>query len=161
MIVNKRKLVFEDLDMYEERSRRYWDQRLDEGVGDLKRMKVDPLDANMEDELKELMKGEQPTDILSKDIDHPNPNPSAAVQESISSMETETVIAKPSTDFKSGTEETPENSNSVPEAGTESNTHDSLENPEVENSSDKDRQSPDPDESVTRDDGQEFQPLYE
>jgi hypothetical protein len=59
MIVNKRKLVFEDLDTYEQRSKRYWDQRLD--GGDPKN--IDPLDADIEDELMELMKDKEGIDV--------------------------------------------------------------------------------------------------
>ena len=67
MIVNKRKIVFEDLETYEQRSKRYWDQRLD--GRDTKRMNIDPLDANIEDELKELMRGEEQILDVLKDVD--------------------------------------------------------------------------------------------
>jgi len=54
MIVNKRKLVLSELENYEEQSRRYWEHNLD--GQDSGRPTVDALDANMEDELKALMK---------------------------------------------------------------------------------------------------------
>ena len=55
MIASKRKLVLEDLEDFEQRSRRYWEGRVD---GESKKDEVDPMDEDMELELKEIMKNE-------------------------------------------------------------------------------------------------------
>ncbi|CAG7675608.1 unnamed protein product [Allacma fusca] len=57
MISSKRKLVLEDLEEFEQRSRRYWESRVD-GDAAPKRAEVDPMDEDMEFELKEIMKRE-------------------------------------------------------------------------------------------------------
>lgn len=57
MISHKRKLVLEDLEDYEQRSKRYWEGRV---AGDRRTMgrRIDPMDADMEDELHEIMKSD-------------------------------------------------------------------------------------------------------
>lgn len=54
LIANKRKLVLEDLEDYEERSKRYWERRLD----GRETRRADPMDEDIEEELKEIMKTE-------------------------------------------------------------------------------------------------------
>jgi len=61
MIASKRKLVLEDLESYEEKSKRYWERRLD--GHDFRRAEVHPMDQDIEDELKELMKNEELAEV--------------------------------------------------------------------------------------------------
>jgi hypothetical protein len=60
MIVNKRKLVLSELESAEEQNKRYWERRLDVSVTeqDVGKNTVDPLDADMEDELRALMRND-------------------------------------------------------------------------------------------------------
>lgn len=64
MIANKRKLVLSQLERAEEENRRYWERRQDgnrqeQGPG----KNVDLLEADMEDELRVLMKDESATAV--------------------------------------------------------------------------------------------------
>ena len=61
MIANKRKLVLEDLEEFEQRSKRYWENRT-EGDSVNRRVEVDAMDEDMEFELKEIMKREDMND---------------------------------------------------------------------------------------------------
>jgi hypothetical protein len=67
MIASKRKLILEDLDMYEEKSKRYWERRLD--GHDFRRAEVHPMDQDIEDELKELMKNEELAEVTMTEAD--------------------------------------------------------------------------------------------
>jgi hypothetical protein len=53
MIANKRKLVLEDLEDYEQRSKRYWEGRV---AGRTSTKRIDPMDEDIEEELNEIMK---------------------------------------------------------------------------------------------------------
>lgn len=55
MISHKRKLVLDDLEDYEQRSKRYWEGRM---AGRPSNRKIDPMDADIEYELDEIMKNE-------------------------------------------------------------------------------------------------------
>jgi len=55
MIADKRKLVLEDLEDYEQRSKRYWEGRV---AGRASKRRIDPMDQDIEDELNEIMKTE-------------------------------------------------------------------------------------------------------
>lgn len=57
LIANKRKLVLEDLEDFEQRSKRYWERRLD----GRETRKADPMDEDIEAELKEIMKNDELT----------------------------------------------------------------------------------------------------
>ncbi|ODN04444.1 Pinin [Orchesella cincta] len=61
LIASKRKLVLEDLEDFEQRSKRYWERRLD----GRETRRADPMDEDIEEELKEIMK----TDDLTGDED--------------------------------------------------------------------------------------------
>ncbi|CAL8092988.1 unnamed protein product [Orchesella dallaii] len=63
LIASKRKLVLEDLEDFEQRSKRYWERRLD----GRETRKADPMDEDIEEELKEIMK----TDDLTGDDELP------------------------------------------------------------------------------------------
>lgn len=68
LIASKRKLVLEDLDDFEQRSKRYWERRLD----GRETRRADPMDEDIEEELKEIMKNDELTgeeDMPDVDVD--------------------------------------------------------------------------------------------
>lgn len=67
LIASKRKLVLEDLDDFEQRSKRYWERRLD----GRETRRADPMDEDIEAELKEIMKNDDLTgeEDLPADVD--------------------------------------------------------------------------------------------
>lgn len=68
LIASKRKLVLEDLDDFEQRSKRYWERRLD----GRETRRADPMDEDIEEELKEIMKNDEligEEDMADVDVD--------------------------------------------------------------------------------------------
>lgn len=55
-------MVLEDLDNYEQRSKRYWERRID--GQDVRKLEMDPVDGDIEEELKAIMKSNEVINAL-------------------------------------------------------------------------------------------------
>lgn len=66
MVAKQRKVVLEDLESYEERSKRYFEKKISGTT--TRRDHVDPMDEDIEDELREIMKNDDKLLMETTDV---------------------------------------------------------------------------------------------